>query len=325
MVLNDSKTAGRGAGRGGPAAIDFERLVQLGADAIVVMSPDGTPVYLSPAARDLFGAAAGDGPGSLAGRLQDIPDTPQAAALTAILSGSGDPSAVPPPQEISLLAAGGAMVWSQVTTHFLPAGQEMPEAYVLFFRCIARRKELEDQLAAATLTDPVTGLYNQRAFEDTLKREWAIALRERSHTSLIKVSLDRFDALSKAYGESAADDCLARVARTLKDTARRPADIAARTAPSEFSLLLPRTHGMGAETISAYIQVAIQDLRIPNPDNSEGQGLLTASVGAACAVAEQAGISEQPEYIVAAAENCLVQARREGGNRVKTVMNFMTR
>jgi len=79
---------------------------------------------------------------------------------------------------------------------------------------------------------------------------------------------------------------------------------------------------MGAETISAYIQVAIEDLAIPD---ASGDGVMTASVGAVCTVAEQNGISESHEFILSAAENCVFEARQEGGNRVKTLMKTLTR
>ena len=82
---------------------------------------------------------------------------------------------------------------------------------------------------------------------------------------------------------------------------------------------------MGAETISAYINIAIQDLGIPNSEDPAGDGIVTASVGAACAVAEQTGVSESADHILSAAENCVFEARQEGGNRVKTVMSHLTR
>ncbi|MEM5582270.1 diguanylate cyclase [Roseibium sp. AS2] len=307
------------------SSIDFESLVKLSNDALALVTLDGTPLYISPAAEKLFGWSVD----KLADRLSDLVYVgslnADAELLHLILSGGGDPLAPLPCAELQFRSANGTLAWAEVTTRLLhdPAGA--PYAFAVYFRSIAKRKELEWLLEAATQTDPLTGLYNRRAFEDALKREWAIALREKTHTGLIKVSLDRFDALSEHFGPSAAEDCLTKVANTLMETSRRPADIAARTASSEFSLLLPRTHELGVETISAYIHVAIQDLGIPNPDNSAGNGVMTASVGAACAVAEQAGIAESSEFLLAASENCVFKARQEGGNRVKSVMNSLTR
>jgi len=308
-----------------PSGIDFESLVKLGNDALLLLALDGTPAFISPATEKLFGWRAD----KLAENLGDLvyPGSRNADAdlLQAILSGGGDPEAPLPQGDVRLRSAHGPLVWAEVTVRLLPDPDGAAYAFAVWFRNIARRKELEALLEAATQTDPLTGLFNRRAFEDSLKREWAIALRERTHTGLIKVSLDRFEALSERCGPSAAENCLGKVASTLRETVRRPADIAARTATSEFSLLLPRTHEMGVETISAYIHVAIQDLAIPHPENSAGDGVVTASVGGACAVAEQTGVSESAEFLLAAAENCVFQARQEGGNRVKTVMNVLTR
>jgi len=325
MVLDSNKETRAGQRLLHPSNIDFETLVKLSGDAVIVLSLGGELAFLSPAAERLFGWGAD----KLADHLSDLvyigsPNT-DAELLHQILSGSADQEAPLPHADLQLRSAFGALVWAEVTTHLLEDPSGTPYAFAIYFRSIAQRKELEGLLDAATQTDPLTGLYNRRAFEDNLKREWAIALREKTHTSLIKVSLDRFEALADQFGPSAAEDCLNKVANTLKETARRPADIAARTATSEFSLLLPRTHEMGAETISAYIHIAIQDLGISNPENTAGNGIMTASVGAACAVADQTGVAESSEFILAAAENCVFQARQEGGNRVKTIMNFLSR
>nr|WP_319382645.1 diguanylate cyclase [uncultured Roseibium sp.] len=299
--------------------------MKLGSDAVLVLSLDGAVMFASPATENLFGWPVE----LLSGHLGDLVHlemaTRDASALHRILSGNGDPFAQLPSAEMQLRSATGSEVWADVATHVLEDTHGTAVAFVIFFRDIARLRKLEHLLEAASQSDALTGLYNRNAFEDTLRREWALALREKTHTSLIRVTLDRFDAFVDYAGTQAADDCLVKVARTLRETARRPADIAARTATSEFSLLLPRTHGMGAETISAYIQVAIEDLAIPNPANAGAGGVVTASVGAVCTVAEQNGISESHEFILSAAENCVFEARQEGGNRVKTLMKTLTR
>lgn len=305
------------------SGLDFERLISLSSEAVLQLSADGGLMFVSPAAERLFGWDKD----KLSEHLSDLvylgTANPDADLLHKILAGSAETGAQLPHAEIQLRTAFGTLVWAEVAAHLLDDGSGQPPAFAVFFQNIARRKELESLLEEATQTDPLTGLFNRRAFEDSLKREWAIALREKTHTTLIKVSLDKFDALSEQSGANAAEDCLSKVAKVLKDTARRPADVAARTAMSEFALLLPRTHEMGAETISAYIQLAVQDLGIPNPDNTSGSSVMTASVGAACAVADSNGVSESSEFLLASAETCVFQARQEGGNRVKSSMNVL--
>ncbi len=301
---------------------DFRKLVDLSAETVLLIGLDGAAAYISPACEQLLGWS----PDKLSGQLGNLVHTGEqdreAGILHRILTGTGDQATALSHSEIQLRSASGTMVWADVTTHLVRDEAGNAYAFAVYFRDIARRKELEGLLEAANQTDPLTGLMNRRAFEEALQREWAVSLREKTHTSLIKVSLDRFEALTENFGPGPAADCLLKVSRALSETARRPADIAARTASSEFSLLFPRTHEMGAETISAYIQVAIQDLAIPNPENSAGNGVVTASVGAASAFADQTGISESSEFLIAAAEDCVFQARQEGGNRVKTVAEY---
>ncbi|WP_420414637.1 GGDEF domain-containing protein [Roseibium sp.] len=323
MALDHNGDNTSGAASSQRPGIDFERLISLSSEAVLQLTLEGEIMFVSPAAERLFGW----GKDKLQEHLSDLvylgPPNPDADVVHKILAGSADFETQLPHAEIQLRSAFGTLVWAEVTAHLLEDDTGQPTAFAVFFRNIARRKELEGLLEAATQTDPLTGLFNRRAFEDSLKREWAVALREKTHTTLIKVSLDKFDALSEQYGPSAAEDCLSKVANMLKDTARRPADVAARTAMSEFALLLPRTHELGAETISAYIQVAVQDLGIPNPDNAAGDGVVTASVGSACAVADHKGISESSEFLLATAETCVFQARQEGGNRVKSAMSVL--
>lgn len=323
MALDQNGDNSSGASTADGFDVDFAKLVSLSSEAVIQLSLTGKIMFVSPAAERLFGW----GLDKLSEHLSDLvylgPPNPEADQLHKILAGTADPKGALPHAEVQLRSALGTLVWAEATAHLLEDQSGTPSAFVVFFRNIARRKELENLLEAATQTDPLTGLFNRRAFEDTLKREWAVALREKTHTTLIKVSLDKYDALVEQFGKSAGEDCLAKVAGMLKDTARRPADVAARTSMSEFALLLPRTHEMGAETISAYIQVAVEDLAIPNPNNTAGKGMMTASVGAACAVADEKGISESPEFLIAAAETCVFQARQEGGNRVKTAVNVL--
>ncbi|MEP3045830.1 MAG: diguanylate cyclase [Roseibium sp.] len=325
MAVDNLKDAQSGALSSHTSGVDFEALVRLSNEAIVQVDLDGRPMFISSAAERFFGWSTDKLSQSLSDLIYVGTPNSDVATLQAILSGRAEIDTQLPHTEVQIRSAFGPVVWAEATAHRLLDDSGAPRAYALYFRDIAKRKELEGLLESANQTDPLTGLVNRRAFEDSLKREWSIALREQTHTTLIKVSLDRFDALTEEYGPSAADDCLTKVARTLKETARRPADVTARTAGSEFAILLPRTHEMGAETISAYIQVAIQDLGIPNKNNKAGGGIMTASVGTACAVAENNGITESSEFIVSAAENCVFEARREGGNRVKSVVNFLGR
>lgn len=322
MALDHKNKNSSGTDRQHARNIDFGEIVNLGSDAVLVVSPEGSMLFASTAAETLFGWPLDLLEGHLGDLVQIEAAGKDAGTLHRILSGNGDPDARLPDAELLLRSATGTPIWVHATAHVLNDADGTPFAFALFFKDIARLRELEGLLEAASQTDPLTGLCNRNAFENALKREWALALREKTHTSLIKVTLDRFEALVEKSGTLAAEECLVKVAHTLRETARRPADIAARTATSEFSLLLPRTHEMGAETISAYIQVAIEDLAIPN---AAGDGVVTASVGAVCTVAEQNGISENHEFILSAAENCVFEARQEGGNRVKTLMKTLTR
>lgn len=306
-----------------PHRIDFEMLVRLSSEAVLVVSPSGELVFASAAAEKLFGWGKDDLSAQLADLVDPASPGPEAGLVHDILTGNSDADAQLQKGEVRLRSSFGPLVWTEAAIHPVTDADGSARAHALYFRNIARQKELEGLLEAAGQTDPLTGLYNRRAFENSLKREWAIALRDKVHTTLIKVFLDRFDTLIEQSGLDAGNDCLTKVAQALRETARRPADIVARTSSSEFALLLPRTHEMGAETISAYVRLAIADLMIPAGGASADNTIITASIGSACTVANQAGISDSADVLLTAAENCVFKARQEGGNRVKSIVKAL--
>lgn len=84
------------------------------------------------------------------------------------------------------------------------------------------------ELADLATTDPLTGLANRRRFGNMLRREWRRGERDRSPIGLLPLDVDNFKAFNGHYGHGADDECLKRVAATIKDSVRRPYDLAAR-------------------------------------------------------------------------------------------------
>lgn len=88
--------------------------------------------------------------------------------------------------------------------------------------------------------DPLTDLYNRRAMEQTLEREFSRAQRYCSHLSLAFVDLDLFKPVNDTYGHDCGDALLKHVAEGMVDMSRQ-SDMVTRLAGDEFVLLLPET------------------------------------------------------------------------------------
>jgi diguanylate cyclase (GGDEF)-like protein len=91
-----------------------------------------------------------------------------------------------------------------------------------------------------SLTDPLTGVGNSRAFHRAAEGELARAGREPAPLSLAYLDLDGFKEVNDARGHAAGDELLRLVGRTLAGSVRFT-DFVARLGGDEFAILLPHT------------------------------------------------------------------------------------
>lgn len=109
--------------------------------------------------------------------------------------------------------------------------------------------ELEKALAEAhsvAITDPLTGAFNRRGFDEIFERELARSLRTGSGLALALIDLDDFKRLNDTLGHQAGDDALVHLVNVLRG-AMRPTDVLCRFGGEEFVLLLPDTSLADAE------------------------------------------------------------------------------
>ena len=88
--------------------------------------------------------------------------------------------------------------------------------------------------------DPLTDLYNRRAMEQALEREFYRAQRYRSHLALVFIDLDLFKQVNDRHGHDCGDALLRYLAEGLVEMCRQ-SDLVTRLAGDEFVLLLPET------------------------------------------------------------------------------------
>src|SRR5204862_6949646 len=91
---------------------------------------------------------------------------------------------------------------------------------------------------ALARVDPLTGLGNRRAFEESMATEIARSRRHESPLSLLICDLDQFKKINDAYGHLAGDNCLRQVADALRNELRG-ADVCFRWGGDEFVVVLP--------------------------------------------------------------------------------------
>jgi diguanylate cyclase (GGDEF)-like protein len=156
---------------------------------------------------------------------------------------SGGPGHRPFRHRVGAPILDGARVWGFVTAlsgaGSFPAEveQRMTDFAELAGAAVVNA-EARDQLAALATTDPLTGLANQRAFQERLAGESERALRHGRNLGLALIDLDGFKTVNDTHGHQAGDDALVAVARRAASTIRA-GELLARLGGDELALLLP--------------------------------------------------------------------------------------
>jgi diguanylate cyclase (GGDEF)-like protein len=143
-------------------------------------------------------------------------------------------------------------------------------------------------------------------------QEWRRLQREKSPLSIIMCDVDYFKQYNDTYGHGGGDDCLKEVAKAIKASARRAADLTARYGGEEFVALLPNTPLTGALEVAKLIQQRVKSLQIPHAKSSISE-YVTLSFGVASIIPTDA---TTPEELLLRADQSLYQAKQAGRNQI---------
>lgn len=169
-----------------------------------------------------------------------------------------------------------------------------------------------ERLQNLSFLDGLTGIANRRHFDQELLQESRRAKREKRSLSLIMLDIDYFKAFNDTYGHLKGDDCLKKIAATLKKVLKRPGDFAARYGGEEFAVVLPNTDDVGAAIIAEELRASIVREGILHI-NSLCSVYVTVSLGVVTRSAEQ---DQTPDDLILAADRALYRSKHEGRNRV---------
>jgi two-component system, cell cycle response regulator len=177
-----------------------------------------------------------------------------------------------------------------------------------------RRKFYQDRLRAdigtaldLAMTDPLTGLYNQRYLMRHLRG--LLAGPQARELALLMIDVDHFKTVNDDHGHAVGDRALQVIAETLRANTRL-FDSLARYGGEEFVVAMPSTGGDDASVAGERLRVAVEGLRFePSPGE---RCRLTISVGIACTT----DAATAPETLLRAADLALYDAKRSGRNRV---------
>ena len=169
-------------------------------------------------------------------------------------------------------------------------------------RSIEERRVLEDELFAAAMTDPLTGLTNRQAFLAMLRH----LTEDDCGGHLALFSIDHFKAINMRYGQQTGDRVLCAFADFLR-AALRSDDTISRIGNRRFGALLPATDSGRAEALCGRV---LETLNRLGGRVGEAGLPISASVGLA-------GIGPSLEASMNQAELALFLARAKGPNRLE--------
>jgi len=106
-------------------------------------------------------------------------------------------------------------------------------------------------------TDPLTGLYNLRAFTMIVNRAFDQAVRYSHPLSLIMMDSDNLKGVNDSYGHEAGNRLLKQLATCVQGQLRS-SDIFARYGGDEFVVLLPETGTQGARDFAERIRRTVE-------------------------------------------------------------------
>jgi len=163
-----------------------------------------------------------------------------------------------------------------------------------------------------TIIDQLTGIYNRRYLDGSLKKIIKLHSRTGSSLSLLMIDIDYFKKYNDAYGHGAGDNCLKTVASALSQCVIRDEDFVARYGGEEFTVVLPNTDENGARLVAEKMLEKVRECNIPHK-TSDIAGYVTISIGGTTGVINH--LQHGSDYIKAA-DKALYESKNNGRNRV---------
>jgi diguanylate cyclase (GGDEF)-like protein/PAS domain S-box-containing protein len=179
---------------------------------------------------------------------------------------------------------------------------------------VSEREELQRQVLHHSRHDSLTGLPNRTLFEEQLGDALALWIRMRGSLDrdeklgIVCLNLDRFKRINDTYGIWVGNECLKKVAETLRAKAG-PTDLVARTGGDRFALVLTGLRSSWpAELVLSELMDALREPLMV------GQSKIRLSVSAGLAFCPDDGAAITPVW--RSAEGALSRARAAGGGQV---------
>ncbi len=175
--------------------------------------------------------------------------------------------------------------------------------------------QLRETLREQSWRDSLTGLFNRRYMEETLRREIRRAEREGYQLGLLLADLDNFKQLNDAFGHAAGDEELRRIGRLLS-SAVRAEDVACRFGGEEFVVILPKASVEDTHRRAEALRAAVK------PDQAGVSTSLYPTTTMSVGVAAYPDHGTTAEELIMGADSAMYRAKAGGRDQVVVATRF---
>ena len=176
-----------------------------------------------------------------------------------------------------------------------------------FFSSIAAKA---DAMELASLTDPLTGAHNRRAFEERAENDFKRFKRTNIASSIAIFDADKFKLVNDNYGHDGGDEVLKALVNAVQSMLRGT-DFLARWGGEEFTVIFTDTNGKAAATTADRVREQISKLPVIVPSGETIN--FTISIGVSTFEMEDEGA----EAALARADEALYFAKENGRNQTQ--------
>ena len=168
-----------------------------------------------------------------------------------------------------------------------------------------------DKLEELSMIDSLTNIPNRRFFNENFEKKYREILRDKKSLALIMIDVDFFKLYNDNYGHWQGDECLRKVAQTLRKNLKRPTDTVSRYGGEEFVVLLKDIDRDGAKKVVQSLIDAVANLKIEHKYSTAAE-FVTISAGLSIKESDE-DISK--EDLLKIADNELYRAKESGRNK----------
>ena len=217
----------------------------------------------------------------------------------------------------------GSVFWNEMTVSPLLDAKGRLSHFAGHHRDAGERLRIDPKLTRDSLSgahqptyvairdDRLTGLFTLPYLEELLKRDWAVAQREKRSIAVFAIDIDALDLYNATFGRRAGDSAIRRVAHVVSGCLRRASDVTARIDGGSLLAFAPGLAIDQALHMGQIMAERVRDLRIHHP-RSAVLRYVSVSVGVCSAVPAPA---DSPAGLLEKSQMQLQIAKKSGRNQ----------